>query len=207
MAEWNALMNLPNAGEAFANAYTRARQMKQQEAMQREEMDARREDRGLRRQILERQTQMERVKEARSQLELMTRLLGSARDETSYQSARRAAQQAGLDISSVPPNFDPAWVENKRREAVALSGKAEQAATALEREYEFLVSKDPGLAEQYLRNRAEGSPIVANNGDGTFTIIPRSQIGRQSGAVPPPPPGFVIDDGGPTESPSGGFRP
>ena len=205
-ANWNALMNAPNAGQAFMDAYGQARQRRQQEEMQREELTARREDRDLRRQILERQSQLGKVKEARDQLELMTRLLGSARDEGSYQSAKETARQAGFDVSTVPPVFDPAWVANKQREAQALSSRAGQAVSSLEREYEFLASKNPALADQFLQNKAQGSPIVQRNDDGTITVYPRSMLG--SGDLGGSYDADNDDEweyGGPTPPASGGF--
>jgi hypothetical protein len=88
-----------------------------------------------------------------------------------------------------------------------------QDPTSMERNYEFLKTLPNGqqLAEQYIRGQSEGQPLMANNGDGTFTIIPRSMLGGQVGvpqgqqaSAPPPPPGFVLD-GGPTPQASGGF--
>jgi predicted ATP-dependent protease len=90
-----------------------------------------------------------------------------------------------------------------------LKGQAKNDGTTLQRNYEFLKGQNPQLADQYLRNQAEGSPLIASNGDGTFTIIPRGMAGGQNpvqGAFPPPPPGYVIDEGGATGSaPSGNF--
>lgn len=115
--------------------------------------------------------------------------------------------QKGVDLS-------PYGYEDRERGLLALGQlgsyleslpKPEQA-TALERDYKFLEGIEPGLGQRMARNKAEGSPIVANNGDGTFTIIPRSYGGGGNQPQPPapPPPGFVID-GGPTRSASGGF--
>jgi hypothetical protein len=87
--------------------------------------------------------------------------------------------QEGIDLS-------PYRFEDRERGLVALGQigdylKAGQNGqpTNLQREYEFLNSKDPRLADQFLHNRAEGAPLVANNGDGTFTIIPRGMAGAQ----------------------------
>ena len=51
--------------------------------------------------------------------------------------------------------------------------KGDPHQTAMQQNYEFLKGQDPKLANQYLHNQAEGSPMIASNGDGTFTIIPR----------------------------------
>lgn len=53
--------------------------------------------------------------------------------------------------------------------------------TPFQKDYNFLNSKDPKLADQYLHQHAEGAPLVANNNDGTFTIIPRGYQGNGAG--------------------------
>ncbi len=82
----------------------------------------------------------------------------------------------------------------------------QQQGTSMQQNYEFLKGQNPQLADNYLKNQAEGAPLIASNGDGTFTIIPRNMAqGGQQAAPPPPPPGFTIDQGGPTQQASGGF--
>ena len=46
-------------------------------------------------------------------------LLGGVRDQASYDQARAIAQQNGLDVSSMPPQYDPALVEQKRTQALS----------------------------------------------------------------------------------------
>lgn len=131
--------------------------------------------------------------------------------------------QMGVDLS--PYSF-----QDRERGLVALNQiggylKRDGTPTNMEREYQFLQSKDPKLADQFLHNKADGSPLVANNGDGTFTIIPRGYAGgQQQGGVDPPhvstpedydrlPPGsqFITPDGhirvkgGQSQPGSGGF--
>jgi hypothetical protein len=82
--------------------------------------------------------------------------------------------------------------------------------TALQQNYQFFAEKDPKLADQYLHNQAEGSPMIASNGDGTFTIIPRgygtAPAPQQGGGMPrvnspedaaklPPGTQFIMPDG------------
>jgi len=73
-------------------------------------------------------------------------------------------------------------------------------------EYEF--AKQQGFGGSYMDFMEEKrGPMIASNGDGTFTVIPRGTGAGQaapSAAPPPPPPGFVVD-GGPTQPASGGF--
>jgi hypothetical protein len=79
--------------------------------------------------------------------------------------------QEGIDLS-------PYQFQDREKSMVALGqlGSYLDGApkgTALQQNYEFLKQQNPQLGEQYLRNQAEGSPLIASNGDGTFTIIPR----------------------------------
>lgn len=83
-------------------------------------------------------------------------------------------QQMGLTPQDIE-GFDPS--DQQLDAYIALGGQRGEQVSGMERDYEFIRQHNPALADQYLRNRAEGSPVVANNGDGTFTIVPRSQIG------------------------------
>jgi hypothetical protein len=132
--------------------------------------------------------------------------------------------QEGIDLS-------PYQFQDREKSMVALGqlGSYLDGApkgTALQQNYEFLKQQNPQLGEQYLRNQAEGSPLIASNGDGTFTIIPRgygTAPAPQQGGMPrvnspdeaaklPPGSQFIMPDGrigtvpgGPTPSASGGF--
>jgi hypothetical protein len=126
-------------------------------------------------------------------------------DDASWQQALETARGIGIDVSQVPQHFDPQYVKGLMGVADAFAPqKGNDAPTSYE-EYQRAQS-DPNYAKFLEEKRG---PIVANNGDGTFTIIPRSQAApnpapQQPGAVPPPPPGFVVD-GGPTPPASGPF--
>lgn len=82
----------------------------------------------------------------------------------------------------------------------------ERQGTAMQQNYEFLKQQNPQLADSYLKNQAEGAPLIASNGDGTFTIIPRSMAGgQQLGNPAPQEVTFTPVDGGPTQPASGNF--
>lgn len=66
------------------------------------------------------------LEQARSQVERAAQLLGSARDQASYNQARMAAQAEGLDMSGVPDQFDPAWVAQTQRQYLTLQQQLEQ---------------------------------------------------------------------------------
>lgn len=53
-------------------------------------------------------------------------LLGGVRDQASYDHARALAQQNGLDVSQMPPQYDPAMVEQKRAQALSMEQQLAQ---------------------------------------------------------------------------------
>lgn len=65
------------------------------------------------------QTAMERVGFA-------GQLLGGVRDQATYDQARALAQQNGLDVSQMPPQYDPALVEQKRAQALTMEQQLAQ---------------------------------------------------------------------------------
>ena len=81
--------------------------------------------------------------------------------------------QEGIDLS-------PYQFQDRERGLVALgqigdylNNAPKNDQTTLQRNYEFLKGQSPDLADRYLHNQAEGPPMIASNGDGTFTVIPR----------------------------------
>ena len=65
------------------------------------------------------QTQMDRVGFA-------GQLLAGVKDQASYDQARAIAQQNGLDVSTMPPQYDPALVEQKRSQAMTMEQQLAQ---------------------------------------------------------------------------------
>lgn len=120
--------------------------------------------------------------------------------------AQQLAQRGIPEAANYVGKFSPELRSIMMAEAGLSS--PEDRATSLQKNYEWLKGINPQAADQYLKSETEGNPLIANNGDGTFTIIPRGMMqGGQQGAVPPPPPGFVIDqpEGGQTPPASGNF--
>jgi len=78
--------------------------------------------------ILKDQTAAEKDKiaVAMQKLALGSQLLGSVRDQASYDQARATAQANGLDVSRMQPNYDPAFVEAKRKEGQTVAQQLEQ---------------------------------------------------------------------------------
>lgn len=80
---------------------------------------------------------------------------------------------AGLaQIFAADPNAGMALYKMKHPEAAP--------GTELQKDYEYLKGIDPKLADQFLHNKAQGGPLIASNGDGTFTVIPRAMAQPQA---------------------------
>ncbi len=67
-------------------------------------------------------------KEQAEKAGLVAQLLGGVRDEQSYQRARQVAAQNGLDVSSIPPQYDVNWVQTTRTQAMTLMQQLEAEA-------------------------------------------------------------------------------
>lgn len=71
------------------------------------------------------------LKQARDNLTIMARLIDDAVDEPSYQRSVASARALGMDVSNVPPSFDPAYVESLKRQAEALRGDVDRELMAV----------------------------------------------------------------------------
>lgn len=57
------------------------------------------------------QGELRRMQLAKQSMQVQGQLLQGVRDESSYQAAKQQAQQYGIDVSQLPPNYDPAFVQ------------------------------------------------------------------------------------------------
>lgn len=78
--------------------------------------------------------QQDAQKQHQEQIGLIGRLLSNVRDEGSYQQALAAARQGGIDLTDVPPNFDPNWVSNTKMLVDAFTKDGGQQISGLARE-------------------------------------------------------------------------
>jgi hypothetical protein len=59
-------------------------------------------------------------------LAIGAQLLGGVRDQASYDAARQTAQSHGLDVSRMPPAYDPAFIAQKIKEGQTVKEQLEQ---------------------------------------------------------------------------------
>lgn len=131
--EWlNALMQAPDAGQAFMQSFDRARQQVDQREIAKMRMREHQEDRRSQMEDRQAEQRKQQLAEARDRLAITARLLDSATDPVSYQQARQAAAGIpGFDMASVPEQYDPNWVQQTKMQARALQGQVEQELMAV----------------------------------------------------------------------------
>jgi hypothetical protein len=106
-------------------------------------------------------------------------------DEAGWQQALTAARAAGVNIEGAPPSFNQEYVRSLISIADALEPARQEAVPGIQREVDYYRSIGrTDLAQQLLERHAEGPPIVASNGDSTFTVIPRSAINQPRSPAP-----------------------
>lgn len=72
--------------------------------------------------------QAAQYKNAVEKVGLTAQLLGGVRDEATYQQARQVAAANGLDVSGIPPTYNPQWVATTRTQALTMAQQLEQEA-------------------------------------------------------------------------------
>jgi hypothetical protein len=160
----------------------------------------------------EQQVQRQQVEQRRADLPLMERLLTMAQDEPSYQQARQVAQQYGVDVSALPPSFDPAWRDQQLQTVKLLNTPQGQEALSTAGKQAMDMGYRPGTPEfaTVTRQLVEAS-LAQTYVVGGDTRVRTPTIGGAGAVAAPPdtlPPDFDFGEGGPGGSPSGaGFRP
>lgn len=74
----------------------------------------------------QREAEKAQLDAARQKLALGAQILGSAKDQASYDAARQTAMNAGLDVSRMPPQFDAGFVQAKRTEGLTVLDQLDQ---------------------------------------------------------------------------------
>ncbi len=70
----------------------------------------------------------------REKFALVGQILGGVKDQASYDAARQTAIQNGLDVSNMQPQYDPAFVAGKLKEAMSIKEQLEQKWKEMEYE-------------------------------------------------------------------------
>jgi hypothetical protein len=187
--------------------------------MRQQEMDQRAQDRAA-------QQQQQQTQQRRADLPLMERLLTMAQDEPSYQQARQVAGQYGIDVSALPPTFDPAWRDQQLQTVKLLNTPQGQEALSTAGKQAVDMGYQPGSPEftQVTRQLVEAALAQPYTGGQGETRLYTPQIGGPGQVQGGPQPGAVEDgyrfkggnpadpnawepmqQGGPTPQASAGF--
>lgn len=140
--------------------------------------------------------QQKQTEQRRADLPLIGRLLDHAQDETSYQQARTVASQYGIDVSQLPANYDPAWVNQQRMTIKALSDpKAQEALSAAGK-----IAMDMGFKPGTPEFNAKVAQIWQTE---STKYIPVTAGGSVAAAAPGQDPRYIIG-GAPSGGPAAG---
>lgn len=123
-----------------------------------------------------------------SRLGQLARLADQATPQN-WTQIREAATQLGINAEQIPEAYDEQWLSRQRLMLRAMSDPEEM--TTFQRDA-AAAGYEPGSDgyRRYFENRYAPQPLIASNGDGTFTVIPRgnpastpSSTGAQPGMV------------------------
>lgn len=67
-----------------------------------------------------------KLESIKQHVELQGQLLGGVKDQATYDAARQQAAQAGIDVSQLPPQYDPAFVQQATQKALTAAQQVEQ---------------------------------------------------------------------------------
>ena len=74
----------------------------------------------------QREAEKERLAQAKAQVDLIGQVAGAATDPQSYAAGLQALRAAGVDISGIPEQYDPAYVQSARQQALTAAQQLEQ---------------------------------------------------------------------------------
>lgn len=74
----------------------------------------------------QREADKARLESVMQNVQLQGQLLGGVKDESSYQNALNAARQNGIDVSKLPPSYDPNTISQLRSRALSAAQQVEQ---------------------------------------------------------------------------------
>lgn len=195
--DFGIINNVPNAGQAFGSGFQggmgMAQQQRRDQMMQNAlaqfaqdptsqqgvnallQADPRLgiQAMGQQRQAADAQRQREEAA-TKEQREFFGRLAQAADTPEAWDAITQRFADQYPELAQYTGKFDPSL----RAGLMAQAGldPNQDKKTALQQNYEFLGTIDPEFAQQYIQRQIAEPPMIASNGDGTFTIIPRSQM-------------------------------
>lgn len=107
-----------------------------------------------------------KLESASQKLSLVSQLLGGVKDQQTYDLAKQTAQANGLDVSKLPPQYDPQMVQQKLIEGQTVSQQIEQQWKA--KGYDLDVKK---FDETKRNNLATDATSRANNANSVGATI------------------------------------
>lgn len=140
------------------------------------------------------QRAQQQQEQRRADLPMLTRLVETSTDESSYQRNRATAQEYGIDVANLPPLFDPRWRDQQLVTLKALQDPAKAEALSTAGKIAMDMGYKPNTAEfnkavNDIWKAQEAKPYVV----GGETRLYQPQIGGQGQAVGAPQPGAVED--------------
>lgn len=132
-------------------------------------------------------------KDVTAKLELTTQLLGGVTDQASYDAARQRAQILGLDVSNIPPQYNPAMVNQMRMQAISVKDQlaAEQAKWLVVPDGGTVVDVRNPNAVSSVNSQTSQAPVQVTSPDqirslapGTEFIAPDGSVRRVPGGAP-----------------------
>lgn len=130
----------------------------------------------------------------RADLPMLTRLVESSVDEPSYQRNRQTAQEYGIDTTSLPPQFDPAWRDQTLATFKSLQDPAKAEALSTAGKIAMDMGYKPNTVEF---NKAVNDIFVAQESKpyvvGGETRLSQPRIGGTAQVQGGPAPGAIED--------------
>lgn len=106
----------------------------------------------------QREAEKFQFEQAREQLGFVNQVIGAAKDQASYSQGRQAMAARGMDVSQIPEQFDPAYVQAAGAQTMTQAQRIEQEWKA--KGYDLDVQK---FGETVRNNKEQTAVSTANN--------------------------------------------
>lgn len=142
------------------------------------------------------QAQAQQMEQRRADMPMLAKLLETATDEASWQRNRQIAQQYGIDISSAPQQFDPAWRDQQLMTLKAISTPEGMEALSSAGKVAADMGFKPGTPEyndmvRQVWTESQSKPYVV--GGETRLYTPRMGAQAKAQIIPQKPAGMTDD--------------